>query len=163
MAIWGDFAARLATGGRVIAFDPRGVGLSSDVPLRYSTRDMASDAVALLDGLGVDRAHVFGLSLGGMVAQWIAIDAPRRVDRLILASTLPRALAASPRALLRGAALLRCFARSGAEADVCLAMHILSSRFRAANPEGSPGLFLARGIHERASPLSEHDERSCCG
>ncbi len=58
MALWGDFAGRLATVHRVIEFDPRGVGASSDVPVLHSTRDMARDAVSLLDVLGIERAHV---------------------------------------------------------------------------------------------------------
>src|SRR5690242_14422054 len=60
MALWGEFAARLAADVPVIAFDPRGVGRSSDVPAGHTTRAMAADALALLDVLGVARAHVFG-------------------------------------------------------------------------------------------------------
>ena len=45
------------------------------------------DAVAVLDGLGVERAHVYGHSLGGRIAQWVAADHPERVDRLVLGAT----------------------------------------------------------------------------
>lgn len=135
MALWGEFRRRLATTYRVIAFDPQGVGRSSDVPFFYSTREMARDAVGLLDYLGVEQAHVFGLSLGGMVASYMALDAPRRVGRLVLASTLPRQAAISARALGRGLRLLRCLTKVGVQAEVCLVMRILSAQFRSDHPE----------------------------
>lgn len=135
MALWGEFRRRLAATYRVIAFDPQGVGRSSEVPFFYSTREMARDAVGLLDYLGVEQAHVFGLSLGGMVASYMALDAPRRVGRLVLASTLPRQSAISARALGRGLRLLRCLTKSGAQAEVCLVVHILSAQFRKDHPE----------------------------
>lgn len=135
MALWGEFRRRLAATYRVIAFDPQGVGRSSDVPFFYSTREMARDAVGLLDYLGVEQAHVFGLSLGGMVASYMALDAPQRVGRLVLASTLPRQSAISARALGRSLRLLRCLTKSGAQAEVCLVVHILSAQFRHDHPE----------------------------
>src|SRR6185437_3642366 len=83
-ASWDGFGARLAEKLRVVAFDPRGAGDSS--PARFATtRGMARDAIAVLDALAISRAHVYGISLGGMVATWIALDAPDRVDRLVLA------------------------------------------------------------------------------
>ena len=76
MTLWGTFPEMLARALPVIAFDPRGVGRSSDAPFTLSTRSMAADAWALLDELGVPRAHLFGLSLGGMVASWMAVLRP---------------------------------------------------------------------------------------
>ena len=87
IAAWGPFRAVLASRARVIAFDRSGSGDSSDAPYFLGTRGMAQEAVAVLDQLGVRRAHVFGASLGGMVATWLAIDAPHRVARVCLAST----------------------------------------------------------------------------
>lgn len=70
-------------GFHVIRFDNRDVGLSSDGPEGYSLKDMASDAVAVLDSLAIKKAHVFGVSLGGMIAQTFAIEFPERILSLI--------------------------------------------------------------------------------
>ncbi|HEX4446138.1 MAG TPA: alpha/beta hydrolase [Polyangiaceae bacterium] len=134
MALWGEFATRLATEFQVIAFDPRGVGKSSGIPPLFSTRKMAGDAVALLDFLRVPRAHVFGISLGGMVASWMAVDARDRMSRLILAATLSESTAISRRVVGHLGGLLRAFARHGVEAEVQLVREILSPEFRREHP-----------------------------
>jgi len=72
---------------RVITFDNRGVGKSDKPSQPYTVRTMADDTRALLDCLEVDKAHVLGASLGGMVAQEMAINYPDRVMKLILACT----------------------------------------------------------------------------
>ena len=77
-ASWGEFAAALARVLRVIAFDPRGAGDSSAARLA-STRAMARDARALLAALSIPRAHVYGISLGGMVA-WDGAQLPVVAD-----------------------------------------------------------------------------------
>ena len=74
---------------RVIVFDNRGAGESETPPGPYTTAQMADDAAALLDRLHVGRAHLLGVSLGGMIAQQIALRHPARVDRLVLACTAP--------------------------------------------------------------------------
>lgn len=90
LRMWDPQVARLATQFRVVRFDTRGHG-SSPVPAGpYSIVDLAADALALLDKLGVARAHVCGLSLGGMVGMWLAAHAPDRVDRLVLCCTSAR-------------------------------------------------------------------------
>lgn len=71
----------------VIAMDNRGIGRSSAPLPPYTTRAMAQDAAHVLDAAGVRRAHVFGASLGGMIAQRLAIDHPSRVERLVLGCT----------------------------------------------------------------------------
>ena len=64
----------------VVRFDNRDVGLSSKLPdVNYTMTDMADDAVAVLDAVGVDRAHVMGCSMGGMMVQRLAIDHPDRL------------------------------------------------------------------------------------
>jgi len=80
----------------VVLFDNRGIG-DSDAPFGpYSVRTMAEDAVAVLDAAGLDRAHVLGTSLGGMVALELAASWPERVDRLVLACTTPGGREAAP-------------------------------------------------------------------
>src|SRR5215468_8662281 len=72
---------------RTIAFDNRGVGKSEMPPGPYPIPLMASDAVAVLDAAGVESAHVFGISMGGMISQEFALLYPERVRSLILGCT----------------------------------------------------------------------------
>jgi 3-oxoadipate enol-lactonase len=86
---WEPVVARLARQFRVITIDNRGTG-ASDAPLgSYWTRVMAADVVAVLDDAGVASASVVGTSLGGMVAQELALTHPERVERLVLVATIP--------------------------------------------------------------------------
>src|SRR3712207_194537 len=87
---WVMLLPALAQHFRVIAFDNRGAGRSSAPPGPYTTRQMADDAAALLAHLGIERAHVLGLSLGGMIAQELALAHAERVDRLVLYATYAR-------------------------------------------------------------------------
>jgi len=72
---------------RVITFDNRGVGKSDKPDGAYSTKMMADDAVGLMDHLGIKKAHVLGVSMGGMVAQAMAINYPERINKLVLGCT----------------------------------------------------------------------------
>jgi 3-oxoadipate enol-lactonase len=72
---------------RVITFDYRGVGRSGHAPLFCTTDDLANDAVAVLDEAGVERALVYGFSLGGMVAQRLALRHADRLSALVLGAT----------------------------------------------------------------------------
>ena len=75
---------------RVIRFDARGHG-GSDAPAgNYTLQRLGQDALAVLDAAGVRRAHVCGISLGGITAQWLAAEAPDRVCGLVLANTAAR-------------------------------------------------------------------------
>jgi pimeloyl-ACP methyl ester carboxylesterase len=73
---------------KVIIFDNRGIGRTDKSSEPYTIKTMAEDVIDLMDYLNIDKAHVLGLSLGGMVAQEIAISYPERVNKLVLGSTL---------------------------------------------------------------------------
>ncbi|MEE8580790.1 MAG: alpha/beta fold hydrolase [Myxococcota bacterium] len=75
---------------RVLIFDHRGVGGSEDDAKPFTTADLAEDAVALLDSLGLARVDVLGAFMGGMVAQELVLAHPARVDRLVLVGTYTR-------------------------------------------------------------------------
>lgn len=87
LAMWEPQIDELAARFRVIRFDARGHGRSPVPAGPYALADFGADVIALLDRLGVARAHLTGLSLGGMTAMWLAINAPERVDRLVLCCT----------------------------------------------------------------------------
>ncbi len=84
---WSRLGAVLAGRYRTILFDNRGTGRSSVPPAPYPIETMAADAVAVLDAAGADRAHVFGISMGGMIAQELALRNAGRVASLILGCT----------------------------------------------------------------------------
>ena len=73
---------------KVIVFDSRGIGKSGTSGEPYTIRTMADDVIGLMNHLNIDKAHILGLSLGGIVAQEIAISYPERVIKLILGSTI---------------------------------------------------------------------------
>jgi pimeloyl-ACP methyl ester carboxylesterase len=82
-----DFLARLGTAFDIVAYDHRGIGDSTDVDGPFTIAELADDAAALLDAVGWDSAHVFGISMGGMVAQELVLNHPERVRRLVLGCT----------------------------------------------------------------------------
>ncbi|XVV09912.1 alpha/beta fold hydrolase [Actinoplanes sp. CA-131856] len=89
----GELVGRLVERGvQVIRFDHRDTGRSSVVDFDahpYTISDMARDCLAVLDGLGLRSAHVAGASLGGIIAQWLAVHAPERVRSLTVMSSSP--------------------------------------------------------------------------
>ena len=94
---------------RVITFDNRGVGRSRARLPSYTTEAMADDAVSVLDAAGVDAAHIYGFSLGGMVAQQLALRHPGRVRSVVLGATQP----GGPRAARPSAEVIAFFRRRG--------------------------------------------------
>ena len=119
---WEPVLPGLAERFDVILFDNRGIGASDAPPGPYTVAELAADALQVLDEAGVERAHVLGTSLGGMVAQELALAAPERVDRLVLACTTPGGAQAFPlpartvELMTRGASL-REFVENALAAD----------------------------------------------
>jgi pimeloyl-ACP methyl ester carboxylesterase len=88
-ASWSGVCGKLAKHFRVITFDNRGSGRSDTPDKAYSIREMAEDAIALLDYLKIKKCHVIGHSMGGYIAQMLAIYYPERIGKLILEATAP--------------------------------------------------------------------------
>jgi 3-oxoadipate enol-lactonase len=87
---WGEgFLGGLQDGFELILYDHRGAGRSGPLEGEYTIADLATDALGLLDALGIDSAHVVGISMGGMVAQELALQAAERVRSLTLGCTFP--------------------------------------------------------------------------
>lgn len=84
---WERLACLLEDRFRLVLFDNRGSGLTDKPDGKYSIELFASDTVGLLDSLGISRAHVFGVSMGGMIAQELVLRHPGRVERLALGCT----------------------------------------------------------------------------
>jgi 3-oxoadipate enol-lactonase len=88
--VWAPQVPSLTRHYRVIRPDMRGHGRSEAPAGEYTIEQLGADAIAVLDAEGVERAHVCGLSIGGLVVMWLAIHAAGRVNRLVPVSTAPR-------------------------------------------------------------------------
>ncbi len=131
--VWGETRDVLAAEGyRTITFDNRGAGASEPASLDFSTSTMADDAVAVLREAFVQRAHVVGVSLGGMVAQELALRHAGRVGALVLQSTSagrPRVDLLAPLLPVRSAAVVRARVGPGDdEARARAALRVLTTR-----------------------------------
>ncbi len=85
--MWFRQVGPLSAANRLLIYDNRGVGNSEKPEVDYTLQDMADDLLGLLDALGIQKATVLGLSMGGTIAQQFTLSYPERVERLILAST----------------------------------------------------------------------------
>jgi 3-oxoadipate enol-lactonase/4-carboxymuconolactone decarboxylase len=103
--MWDAQAADLLPFYRILRYDTRGHGASSVPPGDYSISDLAQDVLRLTDALGIERFAFCGLSLGGMIGQWLAAQAPERLTHLVLANTSPRLTDPQPMEARRRAVL----------------------------------------------------------
>lgn len=87
LEMWSPQLQLLAANFRVIRYDTRGHGASSVPPGPYTLDQLGNDVLALLDHLQIERAHFCGLSMGGLTGLWLAIHAPQRLSRVVLANT----------------------------------------------------------------------------
>ena len=131
LTMWTPQADALKPHFCTLRYDIRGHGASEVPPGPYSMDDLGSDLVALLDRLGIERASLCGLSIGGMISMWVAAHAPERVDRLVPCCT--SAHLAPAEAWLERAAIVRA---DGVEAiaDTVIGRWF-TPRFASAQPE----------------------------
>jgi 3-oxoadipate enol-lactonase len=85
--MWDEQAKHLAKRFRVVRYDQRGHGKSGAPKTAYTLERLGKDAVAILDGLKIERAHFCGLSMGGFTGMWLGRLAPKRIGKLILSNT----------------------------------------------------------------------------
>ena len=131
LQMWEPQMAQFRRALRVVRYDCRGHG-ASDAPVEaYTLEQLGRDLLGLLDALQIERAHICGLSLGGMVALWLAANAPERVDRAVFANTAARIGAAE--GWTTRIALVSAGGMS-AVGEMVLA-RFLSERFRRQHPE----------------------------
>ena len=90
LAMWEPQVQGLTDAHRLIRFDARGHGQSPIPPGPYSIADLGGDVLALMDRLELERAAYCGISIGGMVGQWLAVHAPDRIERLVVICSSPR-------------------------------------------------------------------------
>lgn len=150
--MWSAQISAFARHFRVVALDARGHGASAAPDGDYTIDMLGNGAIQMLDHLGIGAAHVCGLSMGGAMAQWLAIHAPDRVAKLVLANTAARIGTADTWRIRE-----RSVRQDGLAsiADAALA-RFFSESFRAAYPE-TEQLFRARLVG-----MSVQGYAGCC-
>lgn len=152
LAMWEPQIEALAARFRVVRLDTRGHGRSPVPPGPYSLADIGGDVLALLDRLGIARAHLAGVSLGGMTAMWLAIHAPDRVDRLVLCCTSAKI---GPPSVWADRARLVRTEGTGAVADAVIARW-LSATWAATHPDEF------RRLREMIAATPKEGYAGCC-
>jgi 3-oxoadipate enol-lactonase len=155
LAAWWRTAPVLARHFRVIAFDNRGVGRSGGSPWPYFAGRMADDAVAVLDAACEERAHVYGISLGGMVAQEIALRHPQRVGALVLGATTAGGAGAAHGELAALSFFSRARTMQEEEAQWAAVPYMYGERTRRRHA-GRIGADIARRLEPAGASLTTH-------
>ncbi|MHB1929480.1 MAG: bifunctional 3-oxoadipate enol-lactonase/4-carboxymuconolactone decarboxylase PcaDC [Acidimicrobiales bacterium] len=158
MEMWAPQLPALAARFRVVRYEHRGHGgTAPPAPGPYTIADLGGDLVELLDHLGVERASLCGLSLGGMVGLWVAVHHPERVERLVLACTA--AELGPPEAWAERAAVVRAQSPSVLQ-DVLVARWFVEPRpqlvagmLDATDREGYAGCCEAIGAMDQRADL----------
>jgi 3-oxoadipate enol-lactonase len=131
--MWESLERALAPAHRVVSVDVRGHGRSPVPPRPYTLDGLADDIVAVLDELGVERAHYVGLSMGGMIGQALALRHPRRLARLVIANSTSTYGPDGPK---NWQARARMVEEGGLEAiREMVASRYFSDAFRASHPQ----------------------------
>jgi pimeloyl-ACP methyl ester carboxylesterase len=142
MRVWGPFPRAMGAHFMTVAYDPRGFGGSVAQPCSITMGSMVSDLADILDSLRIAKAHLFGVSMGGVVAQQFAARHPDRTDRIVLVSTTGRMTRWSGRVLDMFETLARRLEPS--EWAAAMATLSLSPKYFE-NPMNRPGEF-ERGL-----------------
>jgi 3-oxoadipate enol-lactonase len=143
--VYAPIVPLLAEHHRVIVFDQRGIGDSDITDGPYTMAQLAADAASVLDAAAEESAAVFGASMGGMVAQHLALDHPERVSKLVLACTGPGTPHAVPADRDATRALLGKGAKTPEEAYRIACTVLYSRAFQATHQD-----FIEQQIRERA-------------
>ena len=137
----------LAARHRVIVYDPRGIGGSDVAPPPYTMERLAQDCVDVARAAGAERFSLFGASMGGMVAQHVAVMHGDSLDRLLLAATGPGRYGPAQPSAEANAALLGRGARTPEEAYRLACTVLYSARFRREHPEFIDAEVAFRAAH----------------
>ena len=154
---WQPIVPLLAQRHRVLVFDNRGIGDSDRPPGPYTAAQMAGDSLAVLDAAGIERAHVLGASLGGAVAQELALRHAERLEKLVLVATMSGMTNMHPipaqtmqlmaeAATLEPAVALRRFVENALEPEPDPALVDRLVELRTANPPDPAGWAAQAGI-----------------
>ncbi|RKE79321.1 3-oxoadipate enol-lactonase [Rhizobium sp. AG855] len=90
LSMWEPQVASLARHFRILRYDRRGHGLSTAPSTGCTLDELGNDLLQLLDALGIERTHFCGLSIGGLIGQWLGINAAKRIDKIVVAATAPK-------------------------------------------------------------------------
>ena len=151
--MWNPQVEALSAHFKVVRFDTRGHGATQSPPGKWTVDDLADDVVDLLDGLGIERAHLVGISLGGATAMRLSVRDPERVGRLAVVSAAPRF--GTPESWRERAAAVR-ESGTAALADATMTRWF-SPGFRAERPE-----VVAR-FREAFGACDTEGYAACCG